>query len=77
MSNGDHPSNRPSYKGPIENVKPGDVLDWQRHEEYREFMKKQHNIKSIKTWGLDEKWEDNGMRPFYLPAKPEEPNPFE
>src|ERR1700675_2601160 len=33
---------RPSYTGPIKEVKPEDVLDHRRIEEYREFMQKEH-----------------------------------
>lgn len=80
-------ANKPSYTGPIEEIRPGDVLHWTRFDEYREFMRKKHNIKNIKTWGISETFKDNGMRPFAVPdstiakhisEKPEDvTNPFE
>ena len=75
---------RTGYTGPIEDVKPGDILDGTRLDEYRDFMGKTHGIRQIKMWGLNENWIDNGARPFGRPAPspavpktPEEPNPFE
>lgn len=67
------------YAGPIENIKPGDILHSTRFEEYRTFMKTKHNMQSVKLWGNAESWRDNGQRPFAksLSAKQEEPNPFE
>src|ERR1700688_5011419 len=50
------------YTGPIENVKPGDILHCTRFDEYREFMKTKNNI-STKLWGFHEAWRDNGARP--------------
>jgi len=55
---------RPSYTGPIEDIKPGDVLDQSRFPEYREFMKNKKGIPNIKMWGRHEDWEDNKHRPF-------------
>ncbi len=64
---------RPSYTGPIKNIKPGDVLDQSRFPEYREFMKNKKGIPNIKIWGRHEDWEDNKHRPFgggWEPPKP-------
>jgi len=64
---------RPSYTGPIENIKPGDVLNQSRFPEYREFMKNKKGIPNIKMWGRHEDWEDNKHRPFgggWEPPKP-------
>ena len=70
------------YEGPIEDIRPGDILSWRRYEEYREFMLKKHGIKNIKIWGQDEEYKDSGQRPFRLAEKPlpiDTPaiNPFE
>jgi len=67
------------YIGPIDEVRPGDILSVERQEEYRAFMKSKHPGVSTKMWGLNETWIDNGMRPFdvKLPPEPEEKNPFE
>lgn len=69
------------YTGPIENVKPGDILHHTRFTEYDEFMRTKKNITNTKLWGFNETWLDNGSRPFQLSEKlePEEnnPNPFE
>jgi len=67
------------YTGPIEEVRPGDILTVERMAKYRAFMENKHNLKNIKMWGLNETWKDNGMRPFEtkLPPAPEEKNPFE
>lgn len=67
------------YTGPIENIKPGDILHSTRFEEYRTFMKTKHSMQSVKLWGSSEQWRDNGQRPFAKPltAKQEETNPFE
>jgi hypothetical protein len=84
---------RPVYTGPIENVKPGDLLTYDRLAEYDAFMRKTHGIKP-RHFGVFEDWEDSGARPFSakvdlnlsyknktseLDAKPEdgEKNPFE
>lgn len=78
---------RPCYEGPIENVKPGDILSWDRQEEYRLYMQKAHQI-TPKIWGFYEEYRDNGQRPFavrveapkeknQIPLPPENPNPFE
>ncbi len=64
---------RPSYTGPIEDIKPGDVLDQSRFPEYREFMKNKKGIPNIKMWGRHQDWEDNKHRPFgggWEPPKP-------
>lgn len=84
------PKMKPDYTGPIENVKPGDILSWERMEEYRNFMAEKHGMYNIRHWGRNEKWIDSGLRPFdklsanssqSQPANPssppEEPNPFE
>lgn len=65
----------PCYERPIENVKPGDILSWERQQEYREYMAKKHNMPNVKLWGINEKYEDGGNRPFDK-SDPEEPNPF-
>ena len=70
------------YTGPIEYVKPGDVLHYTRFDEYREFMRTKKNIPNVKLWGLNETWVDNHQRPFQVDIKPEaqikeEINPFE
>lgn len=62
------------YTGPIENVKPGDILHHTRFDEYHEFMKNKKNITNTKLWGFSETWIDSGARPFH---DKEEPNPFE
>lgn len=63
------------YNGPIEDIKPGDFLHFSRIEEYRLFMMAKHRI-ATKVWGLNERWEDTGQRPFDTNPK-EETNPFE
>lgn len=55
---------KPDYTGPIEDVKPGDILTVERQQEYREFMAKKHNMKDVKLWGQNEVWTDSGARPF-------------
>lgn len=69
------------YTGPIEDVRPGDILTHERQIEYRQFMAKKHNMKNIKLWSDGETYKDSGARPFAvnLPDDPpkEEPNPFE
>lgn len=60
------------YTGPIENIKPGDILHHTRFEEYRQFMREKKNILNARLWGANETWIDSGQRPFS-----EEPNPFE
>lgn len=52
------------YTGPIEEVRPGDILEGARIDEYRLFMRRKHGIQNAKMWGLNEKWEDSGARPF-------------
>lgn len=69
------------YTGPIEYVKPGDILHYTRFEEYREFMRTKKNIPSVRLWGANEVWIDNNQRPFQIDIKQEEkkqeePNPF-
>lgn len=80
-------SEKAPYTGPIEHVKPGDILSWERHEEYREFMLKKKGIRDARLWSLNETWIDNGSRPFQIAIKPEikvttrdinnTPNPFD
>lgn len=77
------PSKRP-YTGPIEKVKPGDIIGGDRMDEYRHFMAKNHGMREIKMWELNEQWRDSGARPFARPTStakpsspPEESNPFE
>ena len=67
------------YTGPIEDVRPRDVLTWERQQEYREFMMKKHNMKNIRLWGFNETYHDGGGRPFAvkLPEEKPQPNPFE
>jgi hypothetical protein len=60
---------KPDYTGPIEQIKPGDILNWRRYEEYREFMLKKHGLKNIKLWDQGEEWIDNRQRPFQLSDK--------
>jgi len=62
------------YKGPIEDIKPGDILHWSRMEEYKSFIR----TKGVtpKLWGVDETWRDTGQRPFSTPKKDEDKNPF-
>jgi hypothetical protein len=52
------------YTGPIEEVRPGDILSVERQEEYRTFMRSKHPGVSTKMWGINETWKDNGARPF-------------
>jgi hypothetical protein len=77
-----HPSDRPSYDGPIEDIRPGDVIEWHRIDEYRAFMKAKKGIKNAKLWDSNENWEDSGQRPFQIATKPQpiiapDHNPFE
>lgn len=75
------------YTGPIEQVKPGDILHHTRFDEYHQFMREKKNFTNTKLWGVNETWVDSGQRPFQLSAKPEEgdkedqenpqPNPFD
>ncbi len=87
------PAPRPSkgdYEGPIEDIRPGDIIPWSRMDEYREFMLTKKGVRDTRLWGLNEEWKDNGARPFQISAKPEPvvksnldnqeaptPNPFE
>lgn len=66
----------PDYKGPIADIRPGDIITEDRFDEYRTFMVTK-NVPLVKIWGFGEKYTDNGARPFRLSSKPEEPNPFE
>jgi hypothetical protein len=60
------------YTGPIEQIKPGDILHCTRFEEYREFMRKNKNMPNAKLWGLNDKWVDSGQRPFnQINSKPQ------
>ena len=52
------------YTGPIEDIRPGDIISWERFDEYREFMRTKKNITNIKLWGTNEEWIDNHQRPF-------------
>lgn len=70
------------YNGPIEEVRPGDILSAERQLEYREFMAKKHQMRNIKLWGPNEEYKDTGARPFavHIPEPPKqqsEKNPFE
>lgn len=68
------------YTGPIEEVRPGDILTWERQQEYREFMAKKHGMKNIRLWDFSEIYKDSGARPFAVKipeTEPEEKNPFE
>jgi hypothetical protein len=64
-----HPSDKPSYTGPIEDIRPGDIIEWRRFDEYREFMRTQKGIPNAKLWGLNEEWIDSKQRPFQLAGK--------
>jgi hypothetical protein len=63
------------YTGPIEFVKPGNILDNSRFEEYREFMRDNKNMPAVRLWGLNEPWQDSGARPFLSGSKPAEQPP--
>lgn len=65
-----------NYIGPIEHVRPGDTLTYDRLAEYDAFMKANKGMPSVRHWGFNENWVDSGQRPFQLAAKPEA-NPFE
>lgn len=70
------------YMGPMEEIRPGDVISWNRMDEYKEFMRTKKGIQNVKNWGVNDKWVDSGQRPFALPDKPivptkEDPNPFD
>lgn len=71
-----------NYIGPIEFVRPGDLLTYDRLVEYDAFMRAKHGM-VVKHLGLNEIWTDSGQRPFQLAAKPEAPvgetptNPFD
>jgi len=54
----------PCYKGPIEDVKPGDVLHWSRLAEYDHFAKSKLGFDPGRPRGFFEKWIDTGRRPF-------------
>lgn len=69
------PKRREEYLGPIEEIKPGDILPFSRIPEYEQFMKVKHNLK-VRHWTATEEWQDNGQRPFAVKIKQEE-NPFE
>lgn len=74
--------NREFYTGPIEDVRPGDILSYERLAEYDKFMREKKGIQKVKHWTATEDWQDNGMRPFEvkLPESPKnnsEENPFE
>ena len=50
------------YTGPIEKIKPGDILAGSRLEEYNNFIRSKGIVP--KSWGRFETWRDNGARPF-------------
>ena len=54
----------PCYWGPIEDVKPGDVLHWSRLAEYDHFAKSKLGFDPGRPRGFFEKWVDTGRRPF-------------
>ncbi len=66
-----HPSDRPSYTGPIEDIRPGDVIEHHRIDEYRAFMRAHKGIPDAKLWGLNEEWVDSKQRPFQIATKPQ------
>lgn len=74
-----------NYIGPIEQVRPGDILTFDRLAEYDAFMKAKHGMRTVRHWGFNENYVDSGARPFRLADKPdvsdapplEEPNPFD
>ena len=71
------PQNKPAsgcYTGPIELVKPGDILDQSRFDEYRQFMRTQKNMPVVKLWGVNENWVDSQQRPFQISSKPDKHN---
>ena len=81
----ERPAEKGCYEGPIELVKPGDILSWERHAEYRAYMEAKHGFDPGRA--VDPKnWMDSGRRPFdTLSGKhsanqnqsTEEPNPFD
>jgi hypothetical protein len=73
------PKQRDLYRGPIEEVRPGDLLPFERIPEYEAFMKSKGTQK-VKHWTRTENWVDNGQRPFEVKIKEEKEiaeNPFE
>ena len=69
------PKLKPLYEGPMEEIRPGDQISFKRLPEYQAFMKNKTGV-TPRHWGLNEKWEDSGARPFEVKI-PEEKNPFE
>lgn len=69
---------RGEYWGPIEEVKPGDVLPFSRFSEYDKFMREKKGIQKVKHYTFTEEWKDNGQRPFQVKLQEEkqEENPF-
>ena len=65
-----NPANRPSYTGPMKDIRPGDVLHCSRFDEYREYMRVSKGLPNVKLWGVNEKEVDSGMRPFSLATNP-------
>lgn len=65
-----NPANRPSYTGPMKDIRPGDVLHCSRFDEYRQYMKVYKGLPSVKLWGVNERDIDSGMRPFSLATNP-------
>lgn len=60
------------YIGPIDLVRPGDLLPYWRLEEYDLFMQSK-GMHTVKHWGLNEDYHDSGARPFQFSANPERP----
>lgn len=72
-----------NYIGPIEFIRPGDLLTYDRLAEYDAFMRTKHGM-VVRHLGLNEIWTDSGQRPFQIATKPEaetgtsnNPNPFD
>ncbi len=70
-----------TYTGPIEDIRPGDVIGYDRLEEYKEFMRRKHGL-TVKVYPAgDNSHVDTGERPFASNEgkkvnKLTEPNPF-
>lgn len=58
-----------SYIGPMDLVRPGDLIPGWRMEEYDLFMRSK-GIQNVRHWGFNETWVDNQTRPFKLSANP-------
>jgi len=59
------------YSGPIEQIKPGDILHHSRFDEYRAFMREHKGIPKAKLWANNEDFKDSGQRPFQIVTKPQ------